>query len=380
MAKSLISKKGVFNFASQTFVKTENVSTISLKETLRASTWDRRVALAHRVIHRTGAVLDYNGILRRVATFPMWECLRAEITHGVRSGMASFIHFVLQSPFVLTNKWDAPYIDSIIAWLGMLNPKMHELSSDERQTFEKALRCRILKDLEKRVDEDLKDLASAVKYALGDIRTVKAAPASSQAPLEYTKYILEIVVEKFSLEEKTLRDRYNDLASRINWSATPIVTHELLKLYSELLLTRSLPVTWRTPYGTQVPWATILEGIGDAEQTRRTEERKAAAELAKRGIYENKLPRDSLKAPLEALMTAAIEVAQPLLPIPRNLSKVTKETTNRLFLRFADLRRDHLRRSWLVQAPGTRTMNVEALRPAPVPARVGVAWDPPGLG
>jgi hypothetical protein len=121
LAKSLISHKGLMNFASQTLLGNKNISPISLGEELVALSLDRRKELAHRIVHRyDGEDTKVNSYLRRVLTANQWAALQAELTGARPRYISRFVDFVLRNPFLSEDF----HIDRVIEWLGLLHPNL----------------------------------------------------------------------------------------------------------------------------------------------------------------------------------------------------------------------------------------------------------------
>jgi len=141
-AKSLVSSKGLLNFASQTFLGNVNLSPISFGEELVALSWSRRKELAHRICHRyVGKDYNESAYLRRVLTANQWASLQGELTGLVKGNKSRFIEFILRNPFV--SKTNELHIGHVLDWLGKLIPSLTGANS-LRDEIGKALQISLL--------------------------------------------------------------------------------------------------------------------------------------------------------------------------------------------------------------------------------------------
>jgi len=363
LAKSLISKQGVFNFASQTFIKDVNVSTVSLKETLSASTWDRRIALAKRAIARTGDKLTTASLLKRACSLPMWCIIRSEITHGVNSGIRRFTEFILQNPFHGKNPWDKPYIDSLISWLGMIHPKLDKLSIPQTNQFEKALVGHLWREIFDRLIRDEAELRRCISALDEDIAILSWNDDYKVISSPYLLNALRAKLDGQRIKISIRLDRYfpkSYLGRMDPWEFTvPFMTRfptqDVLMIFKEIQSLSTLPKTWDKARGTdlKVTWACILQEVGVAEALQNIKETEDRISLFKEtGVFLRKFPVDKLALPFRSLFLAIMEVTHTVLPFPRALVSLPKGFPKELRQLFMKLRRDQLRREWIPQAPG----------------------------
>lgn len=145
--KSYKSKTGLFNFASQTLLGTENVSAVSFKELVQATTWAGRIEMARRLLHRYGA--SRTSLLRLGVFAPMWQLLTAELSGVKPLHFVRFVRFVLRNPFLIKKDEEEIRIDDLLTWLGEISPTLGLVSADEKNEFElcfkRALVASILK-------------------------------------------------------------------------------------------------------------------------------------------------------------------------------------------------------------------------------------------
>jgi hypothetical protein len=358
LAKSLVSKDGVFNFASQTFRKEDNLSTISLKEAIAASTWPARTALALRVLSRTGRKVTYGNLLRLVSTFPLWNYISAELSHGMKSGSHRFVEFILHNPFLGSRPWEVPYIDSLISWLGIINPKFNTLSLVQTALFEKEIRERVIKMILDRVNEDARSVKLALQAIERDrILLILRDNTSSTVQSLYLLEVLETKLTRVSTALSLVREEF------VNSEDTDqIATHNILKRYVEICSICTLPATWNKDLSTgdKAPWANILKGMGEAELAQELKDTTDRIALFKaKGIYLRNLPKDKFTTlPLVALFEATLEATSTISPFPVPLRSLPKGFSGRLYSRFLELRRIAARDSARLMAPSAVGMSL----------------------
>lgn len=140
--KSLVSKNGLLNFASQTLLGVDNISPVSYKEVLSARTWAARLELAKRLCHRYGTKGKSvsAATLRYGCTYPMWNHVRAELSGALPPFFSRFVRFVLSNPLV---KEDVT-IDHILNWLEEISPIPAGVSSIQKEEFETAFKAELV--------------------------------------------------------------------------------------------------------------------------------------------------------------------------------------------------------------------------------------------
>jgi hypothetical protein len=135
--KSYKSNKGLMNFASQTLLGTENISPVSFKEVLSATTWARRLEVARRIMHRYGS--KGQSLLRLSVTAPMWGHLTAELSGVKATHFVRLVRFILANPF-LVPKDQIITIDSLLSWAGEISPMLKSVSKTEASHLEDLLK------------------------------------------------------------------------------------------------------------------------------------------------------------------------------------------------------------------------------------------------
>jgi hypothetical protein len=134
IAKSLISQIGLINFANQTFIKTDNISPISLKEELKSRSWSARLALAKRVLARwfpeDSSVIS---LVKRAVTVPQWNLYQGLTLRGKDYlGLGVVLTLIAQNPFIGASADKPVGAEELLAWVEkFLDPVT---SSDVRRT------------------------------------------------------------------------------------------------------------------------------------------------------------------------------------------------------------------------------------------------------
>lgn len=120
LVKSLRSNKNVFEFANRRFCEDGDISPLSLKEELSASTWARRLEYAKRILSRYGSKTtdEPSALLRKVATRAQWKVLIPEISKLRPSLYSTLVRYCLLNPFTTDSG-----IDTIIRWLASVHPE-----------------------------------------------------------------------------------------------------------------------------------------------------------------------------------------------------------------------------------------------------------------
>lgn len=136
IAKSLISREGLLEFASQRILNSHNVSPASLRETLSAQNIPLRKALVERLEHRWGGKSTGLAHLKRILTQPQWSFLSQGGIRGDGAQSLNIVKFLVENPFLLKDVTT----DKVISWLGLLDPKLRRLSPSLYQEFDYELR------------------------------------------------------------------------------------------------------------------------------------------------------------------------------------------------------------------------------------------------
>jgi hypothetical protein len=119
IAKSLTSNKNFFEFANQRFHPEGNISPISFKEELSASTWISRIEYARRILSRFGSTSKDLGfaLLRKALTARQYARVIPELSGFRPSVYLKLVKFCLLNPFSLAKENDLR-VGSILEWLG----------------------------------------------------------------------------------------------------------------------------------------------------------------------------------------------------------------------------------------------------------------------
>lgn len=311
LAKSLVSKKGLMNFASQTLLGQVNLSPISLGEELVAQSWARRIELANRINHRYGSGdTDQKATmltLRRVLTATQWDALQGELTGAVSSLKERFTRFVLQNPFTSVTEIDRLYIERVVEWLGLLCPELTRLS---RATFQ------ILHEEMKRVlFEDLKStVAGRIREYNGGIRSAAEIVTASRYGTFETGTVLWRYLSK-AIADQFKRVRENDLY--------PL--EEAIKAFETVPSLPAIGDLWVAL--SKVPPITSAFGDGPRENVFAVIKDQAVKEdlvtapvrVGKLGAVQGrfpapKAPKETLRAPLQALLLSVARAVGVVLP------------------------------------------------------------------
>lgn len=137
LAKSFVSRKGLFNFAAQTFLGPDNISTLSLREEIVADSVSRRMEFAARIERRWGSlgVPTPESALRRLVSFPHWAELSSSLSGGKQIIVQNVLQFFLHNPF----RKEGLNIGKVAYWLGFLSPVFRHLPLQKLMDFEEAL-------------------------------------------------------------------------------------------------------------------------------------------------------------------------------------------------------------------------------------------------
>jgi len=154
LAKSLISKIGLINFANQTFIKLDNISPLSLKEELKARSWASRLAIARRVMNRwfpdsAGRLI---ALLQRVVTVPMWSMLQGLNLLGKdREGLGAVLTLIAQNPFIGASADDRVGAKEVLLWIEAFTLSPFASSEVKRQSFLEDLTVLFYKETERAI-------------------------------------------------------------------------------------------------------------------------------------------------------------------------------------------------------------------------------------
>lgn len=123
IAKSLTSNSNSFEFANRRFAPFGDISPLSLKEELSASTWMARAEFAKRILVRFGTSLTDQGtaLLRKATTATQWYRLVPELSGLRASQFGRLVRFCLLNPFS-TLRASEIRVSHIMEWIALLFP------------------------------------------------------------------------------------------------------------------------------------------------------------------------------------------------------------------------------------------------------------------
>jgi hypothetical protein len=304
LAKSLISEKGLMNFASQTLLGNKNISPISLGEELVALSLDRRKELAHRIVHRyDGEDTKSNSYLRRVLTANQWASLQGELTGARPRYLSRFVDFVLRNPFLSEDF----HIDRVIEWLGLLHPS---LTSDEatRLEFVKELTLAIVSLINKELQVKRENL----KVLLGGLARLHGGGPNNDWELPHLwHYLQDGLLARF---EKIGRefDAVSLKMKRMHPDANPSL-EAIVETWRELQAL--LPIPGDALKGEPRWFLFSMLKSYDLEVAKRTEVRVGKLGAIQGRFPAPKAPRESLRVPSEPLFEAVGKVLGVKLPV-----------------------------------------------------------------
>lgn len=319
LAKSLVSKKGLMNFASQTLLGTANLSPISLGEELSAQNWARRLELAARINHRYGtgdgpkaAMLA----LRRVLTANQWDALQGELTGLVKGGNKErYVRFILQNPFTHLSEVDRLYIERIVEWLGLLCPELLRLSRTQTENLYKEIRRALWDDVSATVSKKIREYSDAIKESAGIINSSRYGTFETGTVL--WRYLSEALASHFKrMREKKLWPLEDTIKG---YTAPPDVS-----VIGDLWVALSKVPAVSEAFG-DGPRENVFHVIkGQLLSDSRTE--GSPVRVGKLGAVQGKFPapkapKESLRAPLQALLLAVARALGVILPAFRILAK-----------------------------------------------------------
>jgi hypothetical protein len=120
--KSLQSNLNAFEFANRRFTPAGDISPLSIKEELAATSWSQRVEYSKRILERMGTSLKNSALaqVRKMVTFSGWKVLKAELAGLRNTAFLPTIRFVAGNPF-RELKWNIP-IETLVNWVLLLLP------------------------------------------------------------------------------------------------------------------------------------------------------------------------------------------------------------------------------------------------------------------
>jgi hypothetical protein len=304
LAKSLVSKKGLMNFASQTLLRNENISPISLGEELVALNWDRRKEMARRICHRyVGKGATDIDFLRRVLTSQQWLALQGELTGKLVGTKSRFVEFILRNPFVV--KTEEVQVGHVLKWLGKLIPSLNGASSLNDE-IAKALEVSLLffvQDCYRKRCEDWKQCLAAAQRLIG------GGPFSDWDNNHYWRYLSECLMAFFEEAGRDL-DAIGVPLMKMSPAAPLPELNVLLDWYRTLEAIPPLANKFGREPRLGV-WA-VLKGIDLIQDLPKPV--RAGKQGALVGRFQAPKPKDSLRAPLEPLVNVIARVLGMKLP------------------------------------------------------------------
>jgi hypothetical protein len=166
IAKSLTSDSNSFEFANRRFAPFGDISPLSLKEELSASTWMARGEYAKRILTRFGTSLKDESValLRKATTASQWYRLIPELS-GLRASVFSrIVRYCLLNPFSLLEPKEIR-VSHILDWLALLVPSGAANSILRDNDGLRRLTLRIVHRLIKSVEEEAQGIRSKLPHA-----------------------------------------------------------------------------------------------------------------------------------------------------------------------------------------------------------------------
>jgi hypothetical protein len=311
LAKSLISNMGLMNFASQTLLGQDNLSPISLGEELVALNWARRKELANRIGHRYGRGTGAKATmlaLRRALTANQWSALQGELTGFGGGFVTRFVRFILQNPFVQLSETNRCYIESVVEWLGLLCPELLRLSQTKASELKSALEQALWADLKATLDKKLREYKEAKMESLAIVNSSRYGTFESGTVL--WRYLSKALADHFG----RIRDeKLYPLEDTIKAADAVPDFSVIADLWFALSKVPAVSDSF-----TDGPRENVFRVIKDQDVTE-TMGGDAKVQVGKLGAVVGKLPapkapKESLRAPLQALLLAVARVLGVILP------------------------------------------------------------------
>jgi hypothetical protein len=235
--KSLQSNLNAFEFANRRFIPGGDISPLSIKEELAATSWSQRVEYAKRILERMGTSLKNSALaqVRKMVTFNGWKVMKAELAGLRPTTFLPTIRFIAGNPF-RELKWNIP-IESLVNWLLLLLPSKEaeqvrklttatmfgnnavDSSKDAREGFVAVLYTELAKGLAK----DLNKLRS------NTVKGFLAFKFSRKDP-GYLNHLIEQI-------ELAPREMFDDLAAQpLNSHPKSIICFKLVRYFTATTL------------------------------------------------------------------------------------------------------------------------------------------------
>lgn len=325
LAKSLVSNKGLMNFASQTLIDGKNISPISLREDLGSQNLDRRIEFASRIRRRwyEGTETDPRSItaLRQILTAPQWLAIEPEL-RGVRPSMLlRGILFCLRNPFIS----EGIHIGKIAEWLGMLVPELSTLPSSTLQELDLVLRTALWRFVVRNTRVRREKAIQYIEYAKSLLSGANGVRGNSvffaylghkvvndtvydniYTPLQEVELWIREQVAVLDCEVPRLRPQAEEPVDLDSAKRLPTL-EELIKQWEKL--SRIPRISLPKKFGATYVWHLFdsLKGIQeDMDRAKTPKWGKRGATSGNRRTPKSMLVKESLRAPLgEILLTFA---------------------------------------------------------------------------
>jgi hypothetical protein len=328
LAKSLISSKGLMNFASQTLLGQDNLSPISLGEELVALNWSRRKELASRINHRYGTGTESKAemlALRRALTANQWSALQGELM-GNGGWKTRFVRFILQNPFNSVSEENRVYIERIVDWLGLLSPELLQLSRTSLDSLHREIQRALWDNLTDTLQKKRQEYGDAIMASISIVNSSRYGTFETGTVL--WRYLSEALTDHFrNIRSEKLEPLEDKVASHD--SSLPDVSI-ICDYWVEL--SKIPPVTSAFGGG---PRENVFQVIKGQEVSETFGGAGAALRVGKLGAVQGRLPaplapKETLRAPYQALLLAVARALGAALPVFSMLSKPVSRGFGRL--------------------------------------------------
>jgi hypothetical protein len=342
LAKSLVSAKGLMNFASQTLLGADNLSPVSLGEELVALTWARRLEMANRINHRygtgSGAKSDMLA-LRRVLTANQWAALQSDLQGGGVGWKVRFVRFLLQNPFTRLTAENRLYVESVVEWLGLLCPELLRLSQTRRDELHNSLRHALWEDLKIALQRKLREYRDSIKESAGIVNSSR-----------YSTFEAGSVLWRYL--SKALGDHFRMVRERDLWTLEETVKgHDTVPDFAVIaeywvLLSKVPAVSGNFTDGPRENVFSVIKDQARAEDLALAE----PVRVGKIGAVKGKTPvplapKESLRAPLQALLLAVGRALGVVLPVLKLVDRpASKRFSTLLYAGVKEFERNRIER------------------------------------
>lgn len=311
LSKSLISRNGLMNFASQTLLGSTNLSPISFGEELVAQNWARRIEMAKRIDHRygggeSGSAKSSMLTLRRAVTANQWASLQGELTGAVSEAKLRFIRFILQNPFNSLTEVDRLHIDSLMEWLGLLCPQLFRVSRSQLDSLKTAIMAALWDDLKNTVSKRISEYSAGVKTSAEIVN--RSGYGTFESGTKLWRYLSTCVSDHL----KKFREDVYAIEDAIKAEST--IPHLAIIGDLWLALSRIPPVSSAFGDDPRLNLFSFIKG-----QTLGEDLLSCPVRVGKLGAVQGKLPapkvpKETLRAPLQALLLGVARALGVFLP------------------------------------------------------------------